>query len=101
MISGILNNIKFHFNKALIKSKLAFIAALISISLSGLPAKSVEEEPWLSNRAAVIGIDAVGQCHSRPGKSTPDETNKLYSEVKEQCAGTVSKFKWAIRSDKG
>ena len=96
-----ISNNKFHFNKALIKSKLAVIAALISISFSGLPAKSAEEEPWQSNRVAVIGIDAVGQCHSRPGKSTPDETNKLYSEVKEQRAGTVSKFKWTMRSDKG
>ena len=96
-----ISNNKFHFNKALIKSKLHVIAALISISFSGLPAKSAEEEPWQSNRVAVIGIDAVGQCHTRSGKSTPDEANKVYSEVKEQCTGNVSEFEWAITSDKG
>ena len=79
------------------KSKLAIIAALVSLAI-GLPAKA--NDTRFSNRLTMVGVLTSAACVVRNGEMTEEQARELIQEIVNANPDLNTAYSWATRSDK-
>ena len=79
------------------KSKLAIIAALVSIAI-GLPAKA--DDTQFANRLQMVGVLTSAACVVRNGEMKEEQARELIQGIVNNQPGLNAAYSWATTSDR-
>ena len=102
-VFGISLLLMFDYSKDLMKSKLAVVTALVSITYTGLPVlgQSAEITSENFNRARVIGFVAKGKCLIKIERITEESRDAIYRNYLRDNPELKSAFEWVTTSSNG